>query len=115
MSGVRIVVTGVGTISPLGLNARRHFERLNAGESAVETLDDPAYRNYPPLLRAVVHDFDRHVAAVADASFFHMPVRLRQESRSARISSSRDRRLVDLFRLGRRCPQLQHFQWPNLR
>jgi 3-oxoacyl-[acyl-carrier-protein] synthase II len=61
MSGVRIVVTGVGTISPLGLNARRHFARLTAGESAVETLDDPAYRNYPPLLRAVVHDFDRHV------------------------------------------------------
>ena len=61
MSAVRIVVTGVGTISPLGLNARRHFERLNAGESAVETLDDPAYRNYPPLVRAAVHDFDRRV------------------------------------------------------
>jgi 3-oxoacyl-[acyl-carrier-protein] synthase II len=59
MSLARIVVTGIGTISPLGLTAQRHFERLVAGESAVETLDDPAYRNYPPMLHAAVRDFDR--------------------------------------------------------
>jgi 3-oxoacyl-[acyl-carrier-protein] synthase II len=59
MSADRIVVTGVGTISPLALNAQRHFERLTAGESAVERLQDAAYRNYPPLLRAGVRDFDR--------------------------------------------------------
>ena len=59
MSGARIVVTGVGAISPLGLSAQRHFEGLTAGASAVETLDDSAYRRYPPILRAVVRDFDR--------------------------------------------------------
>jgi 3-oxoacyl-[acyl-carrier-protein] synthase II len=59
MSRTRVVVTGVGTISPLALDAPRHFERLVAGDSAVEALDDPAYRNYPPLLRASVHAFDR--------------------------------------------------------
>jgi 3-oxoacyl-[acyl-carrier-protein] synthase II len=59
VSATRVVVTGVGAISPLGLSAERHFERLLAGESAVETLDDPAYANYPPMLRALVHDFDR--------------------------------------------------------
>jgi 3-oxoacyl-[acyl-carrier-protein] synthase II len=61
MSRTRVVVTGVGTISPLALDARRHFERLTAGDSAVETNDDPAYRNYPPFLRASVHDFDRRL------------------------------------------------------
>ncbi|HEX6086957.1 MAG TPA: beta-ketoacyl synthase N-terminal-like domain-containing protein [Thermoanaerobaculia bacterium] len=59
MSGTRVVVTGLGTISPLALTAPRHFERVLAGESAVEKLDDPAYRNYPPILHARVQNFDR--------------------------------------------------------
>lgn len=59
MSAVRVVVTGVGAISPLALNAPAHFDRLLAGESAVAHLDDPAYRNYPPMLHAAVRDFDR--------------------------------------------------------
>lgn len=59
MSGARVVVTGVGTISPLALTAPRHYERVLAGDSAIEKLDDPGYRNYPPMLQARVHDFDR--------------------------------------------------------
>lgn len=59
MSGARVVVTGVGTISPLALSAPRHYERVLAGDSANEKLDDPSYRNYPPILHARVHDFDR--------------------------------------------------------
>jgi 3-oxoacyl-[acyl-carrier-protein] synthase II len=59
MSGARVVVTGLGSISPLGLTAPRHYERLLAGESAVERLADPAYRNYPPILQAGVREFDR--------------------------------------------------------
>jgi 3-oxoacyl-[acyl-carrier-protein] synthase II len=59
VSGARIVVTGVGIISPLAVDATRHFDRLLAGESAVEKVEDAAYRNYPPLLQARVHDFDR--------------------------------------------------------
>jgi 3-oxoacyl-[acyl-carrier-protein] synthase II len=59
VSGVRVAVTGVGTISPLGLDAGAHFDRLSAGASAVERLDDPAYRAYPPMLHSAVHGFDR--------------------------------------------------------
>ncbi len=59
MSSARLVVTGIGIISPLAVDAKRHFDRMLAGESAVEKLDDAAYRNYPPLLQARVHDFDR--------------------------------------------------------
>jgi 3-oxoacyl-[acyl-carrier-protein] synthase II len=53
------VVTGVGAISPLGLNAPEHYDRLTAGVSAVTRLDDAAYRTYPPIPCAVVRDFDR--------------------------------------------------------
>jgi 3-oxoacyl-[acyl-carrier-protein] synthase II len=59
MSATRIVVTGIGAISPLALNAPRHFERLLAGDSAVEKLADVSYSNYPPMLQAAVRDFDR--------------------------------------------------------
>jgi 3-oxoacyl-[acyl-carrier-protein] synthase II len=59
VSAVRVAVTGVGAISPLALDAPRHFERLAAGESAVASLDDPAYRSYPPLLQSAVRGFDR--------------------------------------------------------
>ena len=54
-----IVVTGVGVISPLALDARSHFDRLVAGDSAMERLSDAAFRNYPPILQAAVKDFDR--------------------------------------------------------
>ena len=59
MSGVRVVVTGIGIVSPLACGARAHFDRILAGDSAVVRLEDPAYRNYPPLLHARVNDFDR--------------------------------------------------------
>ncbi len=61
MSEPRIVITGVGVISPLALNAARHFDRLVAGDSAIERLTDPAFRNYPPILQASVKDFDRRL------------------------------------------------------
>ncbi len=59
MSARNVVVTGVGVISPLALDARSHFDRLVAGDSVVERLSDAAFRNYPPILQAAVKDFDR--------------------------------------------------------
>lgn len=38
MNGGPIAITGVGLISPLGLDAERHFQRLLMGESGVELL-----------------------------------------------------------------------------
>jgi 3-oxoacyl-(acyl-carrier-protein) synthase len=45
--------------SPVALNVPLHFDRLLAGDSAVEVVDDPIYRNYSPFLRARIRDFDR--------------------------------------------------------
>jgi 3-oxoacyl-[acyl-carrier-protein] synthase II len=59
VSEPKIVFTGVGVISPLALNADKHFDRLLAGESAIERLTDAAFANYPPILQAPVKNFDR--------------------------------------------------------
>ena len=54
----RVVVTGVGVISPLGLSAAEHCRRLGAGESSVEAMDRTRFGNYPPILQSRVHQFD---------------------------------------------------------
>jgi 3-oxoacyl-(acyl-carrier-protein) synthase len=59
MSCPRIVVTGVGVISPLALSAKAHFEALLAGRCAVERLEEEDYRNYSPIPIARVRDYDR--------------------------------------------------------
>ena len=61
MTRPRIVVTGVGIVSPLALSAEAHFAALNEGRSAVERLEDEDYRNYPRILLAKVRGFDRRV------------------------------------------------------
>ena len=54
------VIAGiVGIVSPLGLDAKEHFDRLVKGDSAIQALDDPVYKNFPPLAQARVRDFDR--------------------------------------------------------
>jgi len=59
MSRPRIVVTGVGIISPLALSANAHFQALVAGHLAVERLDDQDYQNFSPILLARVKDYNR--------------------------------------------------------
>jgi len=61
VSRPRIVVTGVGVVSPLALSADAHFEALLEGRSVVQRLEDADYCNYPPILLARVRDFDRRV------------------------------------------------------
>lgn len=59
MTERRVVITGVGIISPLALEARTHFKRLLDGKSAVETLSEPQFRNSHYHLQARVHGFDK--------------------------------------------------------
>jgi 3-oxoacyl-(acyl-carrier-protein) synthase len=59
LSEIRVWVTGIGVISPLACDSLRHFDRLLAGDSAVDRLDGLQYRNYPPILQARVAGFDR--------------------------------------------------------
>lgn len=59
MNAPRVVATGIGLVSPLACEAQKHFARLLAGESSVEALCDESYRNFPPLVQARIHEFNR--------------------------------------------------------
>ncbi|MDI7278099.1 MAG: beta-ketoacyl-ACP synthase II [Anaerolineae bacterium] len=54
----RVVVTGMGMISPLGLSVEETWKRLIAGESAVRLIEDFATDGFPARIAAQVTGFD---------------------------------------------------------
>ncbi len=65
MKSQRLVVSGVGVISPLGLDAHKHFQRMLDGESAVQFAAEAASGMLPAYLEARVSGFDRR-SLIAD-------------------------------------------------
>ncbi|MGH2537011.1 MAG: beta-ketoacyl synthase N-terminal-like domain-containing protein [Candidatus Promineifilaceae bacterium] len=59
MNGERVVVTGVGVVSPLALDSAGHFARWLAGESAVTLIEHPLYEENARQLQAPVRAYDR--------------------------------------------------------
>lgn len=55
----RVVITGCGLISPLGLDAATHFQRLLHGESAVGELNELGPARFQTCPAAQVTGFDR--------------------------------------------------------
>jgi 3-oxoacyl-[acyl-carrier-protein] synthase II len=55
----RVVITGLGLVSPLALNAEEHFQLLLKGASALEPKTDLEYRSFHQSLQAKVPDIDR--------------------------------------------------------
>jgi 3-oxoacyl-[acyl-carrier-protein] synthase II len=55
----RVVITGLGLVSPLALNAEEHFRLLLEGESALEPMIETEYRNFPQVLQAKVYGIDK--------------------------------------------------------
>jgi 3-oxoacyl-[acyl-carrier-protein] synthase II len=55
----RVLVTGVGVISPLALSTREHFERYLRGDSSVSISSKPVYKKYTPQLEARVQGYRR--------------------------------------------------------
>lgn len=56
--GVAVVATGLGVVSPLGLDAAEHFRRLDAGEAGVAPLAGARRRGIPLHFQAAVCGFD---------------------------------------------------------
>lgn len=56
--GRRVVATGIGIVSPLGLDSERHWDRLVAGDSAVDACRRAQCASLPAHLEASVADFD---------------------------------------------------------
>ena len=54
----RVVVTGIGVVSPLALDTKGHFQRLLAGESGVGPLEKSEFRHFSIRLEAAVEEFD---------------------------------------------------------
>lgn len=61
-NGHRVVVTGVGVVSPLGLTAPIHFDELLAGTSAMRRSEQAHFSSYAGQMEAPVQGFDRRKA-----------------------------------------------------
>jgi 3-oxoacyl-[acyl-carrier-protein] synthase II len=59
MSSRRVLVTGVGLVSPLALSVEPHFQGWIGGKSAVHLTSNPVFAENGPYLEARVTDFDR--------------------------------------------------------
>jgi 3-oxoacyl-[acyl-carrier-protein] synthase II len=55
----RVLMTGVGVVSPLGVTSAAHFERWRCGQSAVAAPARPIFDGYPPPLEARVAGYNR--------------------------------------------------------
>ncbi len=56
----RVVVTGIGAITPIGLNVKEFWEGLISGKSGIDVIKrfDPYSYNLPVVIAAEVKDFD---------------------------------------------------------
>jgi beta-ketoacyl-acyl-carrier-protein synthase II len=53
---IKVVVTGLGVASPLGIGVDRFWERLLAGQSGVRSLDESQFQSLPSRIGARVDD-----------------------------------------------------------
>ena len=67
MSGRRVVVTGLGIVSPVGLNLKESWDNIVAGTSGVAAITEYDVDEYPVRFAASVKNFDAsHVIPVKD-------------------------------------------------
>ena len=52
----KVVVTGIGAVTPIGIGKEAYWESLKKGRSGVKTID--SFRDYPTYIAAVIDDFD---------------------------------------------------------
>ena len=67
MSGRRVVVTGLGIVSPVGLNLKESWENIIAGANGVAPITEYDASGFPVRIAATVKNFDAsHVIPVKD-------------------------------------------------
>jgi 3-oxoacyl-[acyl-carrier-protein] synthase II len=67
VSGRRVVVTGLGIVSPVGLNLKESWDNIVAGNSGVATITEYDTSAFPVTIAATVKNFDAsHVIPVKD-------------------------------------------------
>ena len=58
MSNRRVVVTGLGIVSPVGNNLKQSWDNIIAGNSGVISIDKFDTTGFPVTIAATVKDFD---------------------------------------------------------
>jgi len=99
----RIVVTGIGVVSPVGIGQDAFWQNLTAGHSGIAPLSSLASKNLPAKLAAEIRDFDP-VKYIYDRKFLKVMSRDIQLGVSAASLAMKDAGLfpgdVDPHRLG---------------
>lgn len=54
----RVVVTGLGVVSPVGCNVKLAWENIINGYCGIKTLNDPAYESLPCKIAAKISEED---------------------------------------------------------
>ena len=58
MENRRVVVTGIGAVSPLGNDANSTWESMKAGRSGINLIESMDTSEYPVKIGGEVRDFD---------------------------------------------------------
>jgi len=74
----RVVITGMGVVSPVGSDLDTFWSNLVAGKSGVSNIEDPALKGYDCKIAGTVKDFD-------PAPFFSNPKDARRSDRFAQM------------------------------
>ena len=54
----RVVITGIGIVSPLGLNSEKTWDSMLAGKSGISTIKSFDTEDFETKIAAEVSDFD---------------------------------------------------------
>src|SRR3989344_5894686 len=93
----RIVVTGMGTVNPLGLNVRETWSKIIAGESGIATIEPPELAIPEVRIAGQVNGFDpKPYIPAKEIKNVHRNAQL---AYVAALEALQDAKLVDLTNL----------------
>lgn len=56
MATRRVVVTGVGVLSPVGINLKESWKNILAGKSGIKKIEDPLYEKFPSRVAGLIQE-----------------------------------------------------------
>ena len=74
MAQRRVVITGLGAVSPVGNNVKASWENIKAGNSGVDKITLFDASDYPVQIAAEVKDFDLYFTISMYSSSFNIVI-----------------------------------------
>lgn len=102
MKKKRVVITGIGIVSSLGHNRETTWDRVCAGESGADYIQQFDARSWPTKIACEVKDFsfDKDCVDRASYSFVNRPISFGVQAAKEAVNDSRILEFVDPSRLG---------------